>query len=61
MTDILTRIRHWLRRHSDPTPYTQVTETADEIREGIGPRMAPGPGALTTDVYEETVEDHPGG
>lgn len=59
MATITERIRRWLRRHSRPTPHTPVTEAADEIREGIGPRMAPGPGALTTEVYDETVEGRP--
>ncbi len=59
MATITARICRWLRRHSRPTPHTRVTEVADDIREGIGPRMAPGPGALTTDVYAETVEEHP--
>ncbi len=50
---ILDRIRYWLRR---PRPRVTPAEAADEIREAIGPRMAPGPTGHNTDLYTEVLD-----
>lgn len=50
---LLDRIRDWFRR---PRPRGSPEEAAEEIREFIGPRMAPGPTGHNTDLYTEVLD-----